>query len=67
MNSAMHLVSNLSVGTKVEVCKYADYAGQSEPWTGGYTVRTVEYEDYVVEKDGVAFALACNRVRAAAV
>lgn len=55
----------IKVGDAVQVRHYADVPGGLETWTDGYKVRAVEFEDFVVEKDGQAFAIGSLRVRVA--
>lgn len=57
--------TRFKVGDEVEVKRYPHYAGEPVAWIGGYRVRSVEFEDYIVERNGQGFAIGSTRVRAA--
>ena len=58
------VIAKFKIGDAVMVRPYGPTADE-ERWVDGYTVRAVQHEDYVVQRDGMAFCIGSHRVRAA--
>jgi len=54
--------ARFAVGDVVDARLYGERG--NEPWTAGWRVRSVEFEDYIVERNGVAACVGSARVRA---